>query len=148
MTYKLIKELIMENKFTTNGSPSWIELMAEDIPLAIKFYSEVFNWKFDKCPTENKMTYYTICLKDEEIPFGGVFDKKDALTDVSNVPSHWGNYFTVVNIEASILKIKELNGNIIVPITYIPEVGKFAVIQDPQGAVISLMEYSSEAANC
>ena len=45
------------------------------------------------------------------------------------------------DIEKRMEKAKELGGTIIVPCRPIPKVGTFCVIQDPQGAVISLMEY-------
>ncbi len=43
--------------------------------------------------------------------------------------------------DAIAAKCAELGGKIIVPPRDIPEVGRFCVIQDPQGAVISAIAY-------
>ena len=78
-------------------------------------------------------------------PIAGIFDRKDALAEnADSIPPHWGCYITVNDIAATTSKVEELGGNIIVPPTEIPNIGKFSVIQDPQQAVISLFEYSRE----
>ena len=56
-------------------------------------------------------------------------------------PPNWGVYVTVDNIDATAKKAKELGGKVLVPPTDIPNVGRFAVLQDPQGAVISAITY-------
>jgi predicted enzyme related to lactoylglutathione lyase len=134
----------MDKKFTSHGAPSWMELMTSDVNGAKDFYSAIFNWSFEKYPSEPEMEYYTISYEGEEYPFGGVFDKKEAMVDATEIPSHWGNYITVTNINETLLKVQNLGGKIIVPKTFIPNVGDFSVIMDPQGAVISLMQYSEE----
>lgn len=139
----------MEKRFTTHGYPSWMELMTTDMDGAKKFYSEVFDWQFDEYPSDSDMKYYTISVKgEEETPFGGIFDKKEAIGDMSQVPPHWANYITVSDIETSLKKVEQLGGNIIVPKTDIPKIGMFSVIQDPQGAVISMMQYLEEQGDC
>lgn len=48
---------------------------------------------------------------------------------------------TVDNVDASAKKVQELGGRIMVPPTDIPEVGRFCVFHDPQGAVLALITY-------
>jgi predicted enzyme related to lactoylglutathione lyase len=55
--------------------------------------------------------------------------------------SMWGSYITVDDVDATADRAKELGGNIIVPITNVPTVGRFCMIQDPQGAVFSVITY-------
>ena len=69
----------------------------------------------------------------------GILDMKHI--DKENIPPHWGNYITVTDIKVTLAKAKELGANVIVEITPIHNVGDFAIIQDPQGAVISMIEY-------
>ncbi len=53
----------------------------------------------------------------------------------------WGIYVTVSDVDATAKKVGELGGKILFPPTDIPNVGRFCVIQDPQGAVISAITY-------
>ena len=59
---------------------------------------------------------------------------------VSKKKKNYG-YVTVDDIDATVAKVKELGGNVIVPPTDIPKVGRFSVFADPQGAVISAITY-------
>jgi predicted enzyme related to lactoylglutathione lyase len=57
------------------------------------------------------------------------------------VPPHWGVYVTVDDVDTSARKAEELGAKTIVPPTDIPEVGRFYMFQDPQGAVLSVITY-------
>ena len=50
---------------------------------------------------------------------------------------------TVDDVDATAKKAEELRGQIFVAPTEIPDVGRFAVIQDPQGAVFSIIKLST-----
>ena len=43
------------------------------------------------------------------------------------------------------LGVQELGGNVFMPPTPAGEIGKFAVVQDPQGGVFSLIHYNGPA---
>jgi predicted enzyme related to lactoylglutathione lyase len=47
----------------------------------------------------------------------------------------------VDNIDETVKKVEELGGKVIVPPMDIPEVGRFSVFADPQGAFISAITY-------
>jgi predicted enzyme related to lactoylglutathione lyase len=55
------------------------------------------------------------------------------------VPSYWLPYFAVDDAEASVGKARSLGATVIVPPMDIPNVGRFAVLQDPQGAAFALI---------
>jgi hypothetical protein len=55
------------------------------------------------------------------------------------VPPHWMVYVAVDDIDAAARKVVELGGKVCVPPTTIP-VGRFAVVNDPQGATFSLFQ--------
>jgi predicted enzyme related to lactoylglutathione lyase len=57
-------------------------------------------------------------------------------------PPNWGCYVTVSDVDATAAKAEELGGKILMPPTDIPNVGRFSVLQDPQGAVISEITYA------
>lgn len=124
------------NPFETEGAFSWFELMTSDVDEAKNFYGEVFGWNF-KMADHVDMPYTLVTVEGQEI--AGMMDLKHC--GYEKIPPHWGNYVTVKEIEATVAKVKELGGTVIVEITPIPKVGDFAVIQDPQGAIISIIEY-------
>jgi predicted enzyme related to lactoylglutathione lyase len=57
-------------------------------------------------------------------------------------PPNWGCYVTVSDVDATAAKAEELGGKILMPPTDIPNVGRFSVLQDPKGAVISEITYA------
>jgi predicted enzyme related to lactoylglutathione lyase len=72
-------------------------------------------------------------------PVGGMFQMG---TEFGNTPSHWMPYVAVDDVDAKAAQVKELGGNVCVPPTDIPNVGRFCVINDPTGATISLIKLS------
>ena len=50
-------------------------------------------------------------------------------------PPNWSGYIAVDDVDATVEKAKGLGATIHMPPTDIPEVGRFAVVGDPQGAV-------------
>ena len=64
--------------------------------------------------------------------------------EATGTPPHWGSYITVDNVDETVQSAETLGGKIMMAPRDIPGVGRFAVIQDPQGAFISLITYSME----
>ena len=58
------------------------------------------------------------------------------------VPPNLTVYFLVENVESYAAKAKELGGNVMAPPTVAGEVGKFSVLQDPQGGVFTVMQFN------
>jgi len=58
------------------------------------------------------------------------------------VPPNWQSYVIVPSVDASAAKATELGGSIMAPPMDIPNMGRFAVLVDPQGAVISVFATS------
>jgi predicted enzyme related to lactoylglutathione lyase len=58
------------------------------------------------------------------------------------MPPSWSVYFMVADIQATVAKAQALGGKIFVPPTQAGEMGTFAVIQDPQGAVFTAMQFA------
>ena len=52
-------------------------------------------------------------------------------------PPFWLVYFATDDIDATVAKVTELGGNVLVGVTDIG-IAKIAVVQDPQGAVFAL----------
>ncbi len=123
------------------GTFSWFELMTSDVEAAKTFYGALLGWQFT---TDNSgpMTYTNVALKGSKKPIAGIFDRSLAMVDNPEaIPPHWGCYITVENIDEKVERVVALGGTIIVEPKEIPRIGRFSVIMDPQGAVVSLFEH-------
>ena len=61
--------------------------------------------------------------------------------ETPDMPPSWGLYITVDDVDATAEKATGLGATVCVPPSDIPEVGRFCVLQDPQGAFISIISY-------
>ncbi len=117
-----------------SGRFVWHDLMTTDTEGAKKFYGEVAGWGTQ--PFEGSPTPYTM-FTTGGVPIGGV----SALTDdmkKNHVPPHWLPAVSVDNVDETLAKATKLGAKTIAPAMDIPDTGRYAVIQDPQGATISI----------
>ena len=126
----------MDDKLKKHGAISWSELITSDVPAAKKFYGELFGWTYEDMPVED-ITYSVVKANEDEV--AGVMPMPP---DASPMPPHWGIYITVDNVDETAEKASGMGATILMPPRDIPEVGRFCVIQDPQGACINIMSYS------
>ena len=118
------------------GGVSWVELLTRDPAAAEGFYGDLFGWKTE---TEDVAgTAYTTFKLDGEA-VAGMMMMPDEVPAAA--PSHWGAYFTVSDSEAAERKTLESGGQVLRGTTAM-DMGKFAVLADPQGATFNIMEYA------
>jgi predicted enzyme related to lactoylglutathione lyase len=119
------------------GSFVWYELMTSDTSAAKTFYGKVAGWGTQDIPMPG-MTYTLFSIG--ETPVGGLMDLP---ADAANmgIPPNWISYVGVADVDAATEQAKRLGGSMFVPPRDIPNVGRFAVIADPQGAAISLFKW-------
>ena len=65
-------------------------------------------------------------------------------TQAVGTPPAWGAYVTVDDVDQQVSRAETLGGRIVLPPQDIPNVGRFAVISDPQGAMLSMITYTSQ----
>lgn len=121
----------------SKGRFVWYELLARDIPAAIAFYSDVAGWKTQAFGEGGD---YVMWLGSQG-PLGGVMQLTDELARMG-VPPHWMAHVEVDDVDATAALARKLGGRIRKEPTDIPTVGRFAVISDPQGAVLSVFRPS------
>ena len=112
--------------------------MTTDLDAAVKFYTQLFGWTTEETVMENGEKYITANVAG--VPMGGI---SKLPPQPQNIPPNWGLYITVTDVDASAEQAQELGGNMFMPPMDVPDVGRFCVIQDPQGAYIALMTYTS-----
>jgi len=126
----------MDNNLLQHGAISWFELMTTDVEAAKGFYGTLFGWKYEAYAGDPAAQYHMLKVNDE--PVGGIMKTPP---QCSGYPPIWGAYVTVADIDATAAKVVELGGKVIVPPTDIPNIGRFSVFSDPQGAVLSAITY-------
>jgi hypothetical protein len=130
------EEKEMDEQFKTHGAVSWTELLTTDPAAAQSFYGDLFGWTFEEMSTNATGPYHVFSAAGK--PIGGIMQKPP---EAEQMPPHWGSYVTVDDIDAVAEKAVTLGGQILFGPMDIPKVGRFAVVQDPQGAVISIITY-------
>lgn len=123
----------MADQFKEHGAFSWLELSTPDLAGSRAFYGRLFGWKTE--PWSGAEDYALIKVGSREV--GGM----TPLRPGQRKPAGWGAYVTVTDVDATAAKAEELGGKVLVPPTDISRVGRFCVIQDPQGAVITAITY-------
>jgi uncharacterized protein len=117
------------------GSVVWNELATPDAPAAGEFYGNLFGYGVNPMPFGD--TTYTI-LNNGETQTAGIMPMEGEMW--AGIPPHWMPYFGVDNAQATVDKATATGADVKVPPTPIPDIGTFAVIQDPTGAVFSILE--------
>ena len=111
----------------------WNELLTRNPDAAGTFYVQLFGWSAE-LDTEGPNDY--TFFKNGDRPAAGMMPIG---ADMGDIPSHWNVYFAVGDCDATVDKAGELGGSTIVPPTDIPEIGRFAVLCDPQNAAFSVI---------
>ncbi len=125
----------MTDPMKQHGAFSWNELMTTDVDAAKTFYTSLFGWKMEDMQT-NDMGYTIAKSGDKEM--AGIMGMPP---EAGDMPPAWGAYVTVDDVERSAAQAEKLGGKILLSPRDIPDVGRFCVICDPQGATLSLITY-------
>jgi len=114
---------------TAVGRFVWHDHISGDPAAASGFYGELLGWEIEVWKP-GEMDYPMI--KVEEQTHGGFGPAQ------GGAPPHWLAHVVVDDVDAAVGRVEAAGGSIVAPAMEIPEVGRMAVIADPQGAVLSL----------
>jgi hypothetical protein len=112
----------------------WEELMSSDPEAAAKFYAGLFGYTVESMEMGPMGTYRI--LKSGDRQRAGIMK----LPAQGPQQSHWLEYISVKDVDASTRNAGEIGGKTLVPPTDIPTIGRFSVIADAQGAAIALFK--------
>jgi len=116
----------------------WYELMTSDVAAAKAFYSEVVGWITQDMPMPG-MTYTLLSAGSTQV--GGLMMLPKDAADAGMKPC-WVGYIGVDDTDSAAARVKKLDGTILRAPADIPNVGRFAVVSDPQGAAFNLFKPS------
>jgi uncharacterized protein len=118
------------------GEFCWNELVTPNVRKAKEFYGKVFDWEFE----ENKAGDIAITMIKSNKKLVGNIKAKPQKEQNEETLSQWLAYILVENLEHSIERATKHGSTIIKPISQVGELGRYAIITDPDGAHLALWE--------
>lgn len=122
-----------------HGEFCWTEIVVNDIEDCKNFYPNVFGWELKQSKATGEEMEYLEYSVPGSYPMGGLFQMTKEMYGEEMPPPHFMNYIAVDDVDATSSKAFDLGGTIVVPPTDIPNIGRFAVIKDPTGAIFSVL---------
>jgi predicted enzyme related to lactoylglutathione lyase len=107
--------------------------MTHDTTAATEFYTALFGWKTN---VGNATGFPYTHWQNDGVDIGGMMA---IMKEWGPMPPHWGNYVQVKNCDDAVAQATSLGGKVCMPPTDIPNTGRFATLQDPQGAMFSVI---------
>ena len=113
------------------------ELNTTDLEKSKKFYSKLFDWKYEEIPGADGLEYTTIEVGDT----GGYGSGGGMLRQrMPGAPSAWMPYVLVDDVEAATKKAQSLGATILKDVTEVAGMGSLSILTDPTGAIIGLWQ--------
>lgn len=114
------------------GSFVWCELMTSDTAAAESFYKKVVGWKSEPFGPGGS---YTVLNNSEGTGVGGIMAIP---AEAKGMPPNWMIYVGAPDVDAMAMRVAQLGGRVHKQPSDIPNVGRFAVVADPYGAVFNI----------
>ena len=120
------------------GALCWEDLITPDPARAKEFYSALFGWQI----TTGKNDDY-LHIKNGEKFIGGIPPVRH---QGPNTVPHWVTYFSVDDVDESANKAQSSGGRVYAPPMNLEDVGRMAILGDPQGAAFAVFKESTRLA--
>lgn len=133
-----------DGKTSGHGSFIWYELLTPDPVAAKTFYDAVVGWNIEAQPS-GEMDYRMIGRADGGNA-GGVMRLTDEMRGHGARPT-WLGYIAVDDVDASVASIEQAGGKALMPAFDIPDIGRIALVADPQGVPFYVMRATPPAGN-
>lgn len=121
------------------GAMCWNELGTRDTARAGEFYTGLFGW--EPTPFDGGNLPYTMFMRGDA-PTAGMYP---VTPDMGDMPTAWTPYFAVEDPDETARRAEELGGTVLHP-PFDLTVGRWALLQDPQGAMFNVIRPLSPAA--
>jgi len=118
------------------GAIGHFDLTVDDAPAIRDFYASVVGWDYESMPVDD---YEDYVLKSPTTGdwLGGVCHRRG---QNSSLPRQWLMYVNVADLAASTARVRKLGGKVLHESGPGEDGSGYAVIEDPAGAVLALME--------
>jgi predicted enzyme related to lactoylglutathione lyase len=115
----------------TPGTFSWTDLATTDQDGAKQFYGQLFGWSAVDYPVGEGVVYSMMQIGGKDV--AAISPQQQAQRD-AGVPPAWNSYISVESADDTADRAQKLGGTMHAPPFDVMDVGRMAVIQDPQGA--------------
>ncbi len=115
-----------------HGDYIWYELMTADPEASADFYSKVVGWTVER----GESGYWHLKAGDQFV--GGLLALTEQMIAGGARPV-WLGYVGVNDVDDAVTSIEHGGGRVLMPATNIPQVGRIAMVADPQGAPFYVM---------
>lgn len=119
------------NEQVPTGSLCWAEYHSTDVEKSKTFYTTLLNWTVREIKSGDFAYQF---FQANGVDVAGMFGVGD---DWPQAP-YWNPYITVENVDEVARNAEALGGKIRIPPMDIPEGGRIACIEDPNGGVFSV----------
>ena len=119
---------------SVQGRFIWQELMTSDMADATAFYPKVVGWKVQ--PPVNAGTDYSVFVADSG-SVGGAMPLPEEARKMGARP-HWLPYVGAENVDDTLETAERLGGKVLRPASDVENIGRYAVLADPQGAAFGI----------
>ncbi len=117
----------------------WNELMTRDPEKAKQFYGETLGWTFQVWGEDDGS--YSIAMMGEQ-PVAGIFNMNSP--EFEGMPEHWFSYISVDDVDKTAAMATSAGGSLMRPVFDVPDVGRIAIVQDTNGAVVGMITSSMD----
>ncbi|HEX4646742.1 MAG TPA: VOC family protein [Verrucomicrobiae bacterium] len=115
----------------------WFEIPADNVERAKTFYGQLFGWKIEKFP--GPMDYWHVDTGgSNDSPDGGLMKRQQPQQGITS-------YISVPSVDQFSAKVQKLGGKICMAKTAVPQMGYFAVCQDPENNTFAIWEMNESA---
>lgn len=119
------------------GTFCWADLGTSDACAARQFYAGVFGWHCEDLRPDGGVGYTVFRLGGHRV--AALYQQDSPPASQPGSP-HWLPYISVQNADRLAERAKALGGTVLVEPLDVFEVGRLAIIRDPEGAVLALWE--------
>jgi len=119
------------------GKFIWADLFTTDVPRARSFYTELFGWEWRQISASRP---YGIFYQGD-IAVAGLA-RRDPPDD-GQAYGTWVHYVSVQNVASAEARFLERGGETLLPRRSVAQRGEFAILADPDGAIVGLLNSAS-----
>jgi len=117
------------------GTPCWVELAGTpDFDAADRYYGEMLGWKIPEQPNSAQLGGY----RRAQLNGKDVAGASPVMQE--GQPCEWNTYVSVEDADATLAKVRDAGGTVVVESMDVMGMGKMAIFTDPTGATCGVWE--------
>lgn len=119
-----------------DGTPCWVDLVADDFDTTCAFYAEVLGWQIPAAGPAEFGGYATATRDGKTV--AGLMPRMDP-----SQPTAWTTYLATSDLDTTVGKVREAGGQVLMDAADVGDMGRMAVMMDPGGTSTGLWQAGS-----